>query len=289
MKFLLGIFLSLGPGLLSASLLVTPTAITYTNDLNQEVGGLNLDDESNLINGNGLSAIPDFATYTTVTHTPAGFDAPGNAWATTDPGGGASDFFASGGVAPVFEMTLDQTYALTDLVYWGYFFSGTNGNEAREFVVEFSQDGGATFQETVTVAADLGDLAGETAKTLSFGESFEANAIRISVTDNHFDGGATEGGGDRVGLAELRFLATEGTREPLAVTGFEVSDGLAQITSVSGLKDGTTYHLETGTTLQDFAPVPGSDFTSDSPIFPSVEAAPATLFFRVVEGPLPNN
>jgi hypothetical protein len=289
MKLILGTSLSLGTGLLSASLLVTPTAITYTNSPNQEVGGLNLDDENNLINGNGLSAIPDFATYTTVTHTPAGFTAPGNAWATVDPGGAASDFFATGGEAPVFEMTLDQTYALTDFVYWGYFFSGTNGNEAREFVVEFSQDGGTTFPETVTVAAELGDLAGEFAKTLPFGEIYNANALRISVTDNHFDGGATEGGGDRVGLAEIRFLATEGGGEPLAVTGFEVSEGLAQITSVSGLKDGATYHLETGTTLQDFAPVPGSDFTSASPVFPTVEATTAARFLRVVEGPAPGN
>lgn len=192
----------------NAAVLVTPTGITYTTTPNQEAPGLNLDNENNLINGSGLSATPDFANYATVSHTPVNFAAPGNAWATIDPGPGAGDFFAQGGIAPVFEMTLDQTYVLSDLVYWGYHFNGVpNGNEGREFLLEFSTNGGGTFPTSTTVSTAPGTLAAASALTLPLGGNFTANAVRMTITDNHFGGGAAGGGGDRVGMGEIRFVA----------------------------------------------------------------------------------
>lgn len=269
-----------GVGLLSANELITPTGLT-TNGIAEFFPAINM------INDSGLSAVPDLATYETVTHAPASAT---TAWTTNNPNG-AGDYYLDGaeGQVPEFTFTLPEVSTLNALVYWGYFFSGTNGNEAREFVVEFSSDGGNTFPETVTVAPDLGDLAGTGAKTLPFGGDFPADTLRIRLTDNHFGGGASEAGGDRMGLGEIKFIGSPGGGEALAITAFEIVDGDLTITSASGLRPGVTYHLEAGSTLQDFAPVPDSEFTSDSPAIPTIAANTPTGFVRVVEGPVPGN
>lgn len=198
---ILGLF-GLSACVLRAAILVTPASISYVTTPNQEEGFLNLGNEDNLINGNGLSATPDFSNYTTVTHDAVSLNAPGNAWATIDPGGLGSYFFFEGGINPVFEMTLDRTYILTDFVYWGYHFGTPNGNEASSFLLQFSTDGGLTYP---TEIARFGDLAAENSRTLSLSSTFDANAVRMTIFGNHF---ASEfPGGDRVGLGELRFVA----------------------------------------------------------------------------------
>jgi hypothetical protein len=188
----------------NAAVLVTPTSIAYTTIPNQEAPGLNLENEINLINGSGLSASPDLATYETVTHAAVTFAAPGNAWATIDPGAGGGDFYTQGGIAPVFNLSLDQIYTLTDFVYWGYHFNTPGGNEGRQFLLEFSTDGGATYPNSTTVGTPLNTLAISNALTLPLGGSFNADAVRMTITDNHF--GGTAAGGDRVGMGEVRFI-----------------------------------------------------------------------------------
>ena len=120
-------------GSANAAVLVTPTSIVYTTSTNQEAPGLNLDNETNLINGNGLSTTPTLANYTTVTHAAAVFSSPGNAWATIDPGAGGGDFYAQGGIAPTFGMTLDQSYGLTDFVYWDTISTHREQTKAASF------------------------------------------------------------------------------------------------------------------------------------------------------------
>lgn len=186
-----------------AAVLVTPTSIAYTTAPNQEAPGLSLDNEANLINGNGLSTTPDITNYTTVTHASAATSGVGNAWATIDPGPGAGDFYTEGGIDPVFEIGLDQAYTLTDFVYWGYHFGAANGNEGREFFLEFSTDGGLTYPSSTTVSTPLNTLAVSNSLTLPLGGSFNADAVRMTITDNHFGGPP---GGDRVGMGEIRFV-----------------------------------------------------------------------------------
>ncbi|WP_193212329.1 choice-of-anchor D domain-containing protein [Luteolibacter marinus] len=72
--------------------------------------------------------------------------------------------------------------------------------------------------------------------------------------------------------------------EPFAITGVEIVDGNIVITGSSGLTAGQTYHLETGVTLDDFAPVPGSDFTGGDPIPPCPVGGPKR-FVRIASGP----
>lgn len=178
----------------SAQFLVAPTSINYTG-----TGVEFFATEANLINGTGLTGSPTLANYTTITHDAAGA---GNAWVTTNPAG-AGDFFPTGQTV-VFDMPFAQLHRFTDLVFWGYHFGGGNGNEGRRYSLEFSTDGGANFGTPVIVERALGSATVANAATLSLGGEFDANFVRLTVLDNHF--GAI-GGGDRVGLGEIRFIA----------------------------------------------------------------------------------
>lgn len=201
--FFAGILLT---GHAGAAAIVTPTGISYTG-----TGVEFFATEANLINGAGLSGTPTLANYGTITHGAA--DA-GNAWVTNDPGAPAGDYYAeSGGATVVFGMSFDQVYGLTDLVFWGYHFGGANGNEGRQYQLEFSTNGGGSFGAPVVVAQALGSHTVANAATLNLGATFNANFVRLSVLDNHF--GAPAAGGDRVGLGEFRFIG-EAVPEPSA-------------------------------------------------------------------------
>lgn len=266
--------LSVAP--LLANELITPSSLT-TNGVSEFFPA------ENIINDSGLSATPDISNYETVEHVAASAT---TAWTTNNPNG-AGDYYLAGaeGQLPVFTFTLSELSTLSALVFWGYHFDTPNGNETREFVVEFSRDGGNNYPDSVTVSVELSDFAFNSVKTLPFEEEYAADVIRIRLTDNHF--GGTAAGGDRMGLGEIKFIGTPGGGENLAITGFEIESDQMLVTSVSGLRPGTTYHLESGSNLQDFAPVPESEFTSESPEFPSAPATGPVRFLRLVEGPVP--
>lgn len=178
----------------SAQFIVAPDSITFTGTAVEFFAT-----EANLINGTGLSGSPTIEDYTTITHATAGA---GNAWVTTNPAG-AGDFFPTGQTV-VFDLAFPQLHRFTDFVFWGYHFGGGNGNEGRRFSLEFSTDGGANFGPPVIVQRALGAATVANAATLSLGGEFDADFVRLTVLDNHF--GAI-GGGDRVGLGEIRFIA----------------------------------------------------------------------------------
>jgi hypothetical protein len=114
-------------------------------------------------------------------------------------------------------MGLGQEYRLTDLVFWGYHFGGANGNEGREFRLEFSTDGGGSFGAPVVVATPLSSFAVANPLTLNLGGTFNADFVRLSVLDNHFGGSAA--GGDRVGLGEVRFIGEVVPEPTVALLG----------------------------------------------------------------------
>lgn len=178
-----------------AAVLITPTGLTNVSGVSEFFPAINI------INNSGLSGAADIANYTTVTHAAAGA---GSAWTTDDVPPAGGDYYAQGGTAAIFTLTLDQTYALTDFVFWGYHFNAANGNEGREFTLSFSTDGGATFPTSTTVSNPLSTFAIDSASTLPLGGTFNANVVRLETTDNHF--GGTAAGGDRIGLGETKFI-----------------------------------------------------------------------------------
>ena len=152
----------------------------------------------NLINGGGLSAVPTAETLATVTHASAGS---GATWVTA---AGGADWFAVAKPPPVLTLGLAGEFSLSALVVWGYPVVTTpNNNEAKTFVAEFSVDGGATWGGAVTLTHARTAQASE---VLAFSPR-RANAVRLTITDNHY-GTAGASGGDRVGLGEIRFLGT---------------------------------------------------------------------------------
>ena len=71
-----------------------------------------------------------------------------------------------------------------------------------------------------------------------------------------------------------------------AIGSISISNGMIVIAGIQGLEPGMQYHLETGVSLDDFAPVAGSTFTTGDPL-PTVPADGPRRFVRVVEGAEP--
>lgn len=191
--FLLPALLCLFGSALQAADLLTPLSASSST------AGSDFFPASNLVDDSGLSSLATMANYQSVTHASA---SPSRSWATHNPGGGGSDYYSTFAPDPALTFTLDDTYLVTDLIVWGYFFTSPNNNEAKTFTVEFSNDGGATWPHSIPVTHSR--TAGNS-DTLSFGSGHNANTIRLVITDNHF---GTPGavGGDRVGLGEVKFI-----------------------------------------------------------------------------------
>jgi hypothetical protein len=153
----------------------------------------------NLINNSGLSPVPSLGTYTNLSHAAASTT---TAWVTADPAPSGGDWFAEGNPNPALTFTLPQTYSLSALVVWGYHFGSPNNNEAKSFSVALSTDGGVTWSDPVALTHQR---TAQNADTLGFGGGFDANAVRLTITDNHY-GAAGASGGDRVGLGEVKFI-----------------------------------------------------------------------------------
>lgn len=152
----------------------------------------------NLINNSGLASVPasDAGNYTSIQHT-AGFAS--GTWATAT--GSDPYYFAGALPSPAFVLDLGSVHELSALVIWGY--AGI-ANEATNFLLEFSEDGGANYRRSKTVASS--SMIGTGVATLPFGATYRANRVRITMTDNARGRSFSTNGGDRVGLAEIKFI-----------------------------------------------------------------------------------
>lgn len=188
--------------------IVTAASINYTGTASEE--GLNLGDESNIINGNGLAGglgglLPDGSNIGTLTHDAVTFTAPGNAWATIDAGSGGGDWFTVGenDGTVIFDFDLGGSFEIDSIAVWGYHFGAANGNSISDITLDFSTDGGGTTNSSQTVGVPLpGTFNLATVVGLT---PTHANFVTMTVNDNHFGG---PGGGDRVGIAEIHFTGT---------------------------------------------------------------------------------
>jgi predicted outer membrane repeat protein len=202
--------------------LITPTAVV------SNTAGTDQFPADHLVDNSGLTPVPTYDNYDSAVHAP---DNGMNAWVTnnpdTDPTNPEDDYFLVGppeipGVPPgpplipnpnpqnekpELVFTLSDTFALSDMVVWGFPRVPDSGNEARWFLVEFSTDGGMTYQQSVRVEHEL---TSQESETLSFGGVYWADTVRVTVYDNHF--GSVDGmgnpvlSGDAVALGEVKFL-----------------------------------------------------------------------------------
>ena len=175
--------------------LIAPTAIAQTAGDSRTSYVID-----HLINGSGLSDTPTTANLDTVTHSSGST----SAWVTqTD---GNPDYFGDSRnfPDPQFTLTLDGPYSLSELVIWGY---GGSTNEASDFTVAFSTDGGSSYS-AATETVQTSGLVGNDHARLSFGMAHEANFVRLTITNNAKGRGFPGAGGDRVGLGEVRFVGS---------------------------------------------------------------------------------
>lgn len=178
--------------------LITPASLTVNSSV-EFFPAANLINDSGLLNADGLPDIPTLGNYASFTHEAASDI---TAWVTDDRNGATGDYFNPAPDLPQFVLGLGSVQQLTGVVTWGYHFDAPVRNEAKTFLLEFSTNGGATYPQSINVTKPNVAAA---ANTQSFNASFAADTVRITFTDNFF-GEGPGGGGDRVGLGELKFL-----------------------------------------------------------------------------------
>lgn len=164
--------------------------------------------ENNIINGTGLdAALTSEADFATVGHQSANTN---RSWATTSPGKNGSDYFALSSDTIIFDLVLSETYSLNTFAIWGFHRNNTDGDHVSEMVINYSSDGGSTFDRSETIGIGL-------TTTNAFITSLEpttANFLRLEFTDNHF-GNAS--GGEAVGISEIRFAGAVVPESPAFV------------------------------------------------------------------------
>jgi len=182
--------MALGVVAANAATLITPTSVTASAVTTEFFPA------SNLINSSGLPSAPTIGDYATMSQT--GTSDVSRAWVTNDPGAGGGDYFLDGPGNPVMTFDLGSALDLTDFVYWGYNNGGT-GNEASDFTLTFSTDN-VSFGSSVAFDQSGSPMGLGAPATLSLGSTINAQYVRVEMTDN-------QGGIDRVGLGEVRFIA----------------------------------------------------------------------------------
>ena len=213
--------------------LIAPTAIAQTQGNSRTDYSFNID---NLIDGDGLSATPTTGNLGTVlnnVYPNIGGGPTTIRWETATQG--RPDYFGdtAGYADPQFTLTLDRRYSLSDLVIWG---AENNANEATDFTVEFSTDGGMTYS-AATETVQTGAVIASGHARLSFGMAHEANFVRLTITNNAKGRGFAGAGGDRVALGEIRFVgsAVASNAPPVAMAG-----SLATLVNTAGTLDLST-------------------------------------------------
>ena len=178
--------------------LVTPESVTLE-------AGSEFYSAQNLVNNSGLPGVPTLANLGQ-----HDFAASDTAWVTDGTFG--SDYYAGGGPDPklLFELPalrgVSAEYRITELVIWGYSFSG---NEGKQFQVELlgsappDQPGNYTLLQTLTVNSPA--IQGRSGVRIPLNSTVDCRRVRVTILDNWSEDGA---GGDRVGLGEVKFVAT---------------------------------------------------------------------------------
>jgi hypothetical protein len=168
--------------------LVDPVSVTATDSITG-FSAANLFSDAQLSAGNYLASA-----------SPGGL---GNSWVTSAPNGATGDYFANGTANPVLELDLSNfglDKSFDKVAIWGY--SSAAGNDLKSFTLEFSTDGGNTYSNPISLEKSMYSVD-NFVTVIDLGGEFEADYVRMTITDNHFETGA---GGDRVGFNEIRFV-----------------------------------------------------------------------------------
>ena len=182
---------------LAQEFIVTPVSITQTAG-NHNTTFI----PAHLIDGSGLSSVPvTLANVRTVTHT----SSPSTSWVTGS--SGSPNYYNGTNPDPQFVLDLGSLVSLSSLVIWGY---GGNTNEASNFRIEYSENGGANYSDDIQWVQTEA-LVVNSSDILIFSNPQVADFVRITIVDNAGGRGFPGPGGDRVGFGELRFIGSTPT------------------------------------------------------------------------------
>ena len=164
-----------------------------------------------LTDGSGLSQpVPAGATLATALVTTHVFDGGyQQSWVSN---AASPDYFAVN-PAPVFIWDLGADVPVSNIILWQYQNNGGNGtnigNQTQNFTIRLNTaaEGTATFAGSATNLSMQNNLqtgSPSPAQSFSLGGT-TARYVQLTITDNYYLAGGTTGGGDRIGLGEIRF------------------------------------------------------------------------------------
>lgn len=169
-----------------------------------------------------------------------------------------------------------------------YYFAATWNGVTNELVLRLGPAGGALQTHTAT-------MGGKTLAALNIQQLFVGSAVQFGDPD--FDGQIDElriwkGALGASEVADHFVLGPERVNTLPDIAGGALNPAGTSFTlTLSNMIAGKVYHVEAGTTLQDFAPLAGSQFTANAASgqinVPANLGAQKARFFRIVEGPLP--
>ncbi len=176
---------------------------------------------------------------------------PGNTWVTTAPNGGNGyDYFDKNSPNPVLLFDLSTNQTLDSIAFWNY----GGGNATKAFTLSF-YDGSTGFVGTpiATQQVTLDSITNNSVQLdIPLDAPVTARWVKMELTDNFF--GAGQGGGDRVGIAEIQFNRTNTVTNytPDSVTQIASSGTALGSHPVTALIDGTNSGWCTSTASTDY-------------------------------------
>lgn len=122
-----------------------------------------------------------------------------------------SDFFdpSLNGDPITLDFDLGGTFDVSGMFIWRYNggFGSIEQNNPKDWTISFSTDGGSNYGNTETISSltNTGVGGQSVASELLTFPSHQADFVRLTITDNFKGEPGLAFGGDRVGLAEVRF------------------------------------------------------------------------------------
>jgi len=153
-------------------------------------------------------------------------------WYTNAPGGFPSDYISVHDGPEYIWFDLGADVPLSEISYWGY--ANSNSNGMREFNLSFATDaeggeallGDESYGTTITANPSFTAVQEESPwQSFPFPEAVTARYVRLEAVSTFYDQPGAGPGGDRLGIGDIAFLVSDATAgNDLVVTEIDVVD-----------------------------------------------------------------
>lgn len=153
-------------------------------------------------------------------------------WYTDAPGGFPSNYISVHDGPEYIWFDLGADVPLSEISYWGY--ANSNSNGMREFNLSFATDaeggeallGDESYGTTITANPSFTAVQEESPwQSFPFPEAVTARYVRLEAVSTFYDQPGAGPGGDRLGIGDIAFLVSDATAgNDLVVTEIDVVD-----------------------------------------------------------------